>query len=57
VSAAGGLSAPVCAGEIGSGAVSANDVGVDEVRFIEFDGRWWIVHIGLHDPGTVQLAR
>ena len=45
-------------GEIGSGEVGANDVGVDEFRFIEFDGRWWIVHIELsHDPGTVQLAR
>jgi len=46
------------AGEIGSGEVGANDVGVDEFRFIEFDGRWWIVHIELsHDPGSVQLAR
>ena len=45
-------------GEIGSGEVGANDVGADEFRFIEFDGRWWIVHIELsHDPGTVQLAR
>jgi hypothetical protein len=46
------------AGEIGSGEVGANDVGVDKFRFIEFGGRWWIVHIELsHDPGTVQLAR
>jgi hypothetical protein len=31
---------------------------IDEFRYIEFDGRWWIVHIELsHDPGTVQLAR
>jgi hypothetical protein len=45
-------------GDIGSGEVGATDVGVDEFRFIEFDGRWWIVHIELsHDPGTVQLAR
>ena len=45
-------------GEIGSGEVGANDVGADEFRFIEFDRRWWIVHIELsHDPGTVQLAR
>jgi hypothetical protein len=45
------------AGEIGSGEVGANDVA-DEFRFIEFDGRWWIVHIELsHDPGTTQLAR
>ena len=45
-------------GEIGSGEVGANDVGADEFRFIEFDGRWWIVHIELsHDPGTVHLAR
>ena len=30
----------------------------DEFRFIEFDGRWWIVYIGLsHDPGAVRLAR
>jgi hypothetical protein len=44
--------------DIGSGQVGANDVGVDEFRFVEFDGRWWIVHIELsHDPGTVQLAR
>ena len=48
-----------CGGdEIGSGEVGANDVGADEFRFIEFDGRWWIVHIELsHDPGTVRLAR
>jgi hypothetical protein len=46
------------AGEIGSGEMGANDVGVDEFRFIEFDGRWWIVHIELSpDPGTLQLAR
>jgi hypothetical protein len=46
------------AGEIGSGEVGADDIGVDEFRFIEFDGRWWIVHIELsHDPGIVQLAR
>jgi hypothetical protein len=46
------------AGEFGSGEVGANDVGVDEFRFIEFGGRWWIVHIELsHDPGTVELAR
>jgi hypothetical protein len=45
-------------GDIGSGEVGATDVGVDEFRFIEFDGRWWIVHIELsHDSGTVQLAR
>jgi hypothetical protein len=42
------------AGDIGV----ANDVGVDEFRFVMFDGRWWIAHIELsHDPGTVQLAR
>jgi hypothetical protein len=46
------------AGEMGSGEMAANDIGVDEFRFIEFDERWWIVHIELsHDPGTVQLAR
>jgi hypothetical protein len=46
------------AGEIGSGEVGANDAVADEFRFIEFDGRWWIVDIELsHDPGTVQLAR
>jgi hypothetical protein len=46
------------AGDIGSGEVGANDLGVDEFRFVEFDGRWWIVHIELsHDPGTVRLAR
>ena len=46
------------AGELGSGEVGANDAGVDEFQFIEFDGRWWIVHIDLsHEPGTVQLAR
>ena len=45
-------------GEIGSGEVVANDVGADEFRFIEFDGRWWIVYLELsHDAGTVQLAR
>jgi hypothetical protein len=39
--------------DIGSGEVGGNDVGVDEFRFVEFDGRWWIVHIELfHDPGT-----
>ena len=44
--------------DIGSGQVGASEVGVDEFRFVEFDGRWWIVHIELsHDPGTVQLAR
>ena len=51
------------AGEIGSGEVGANKVGADDVeadefRFIEFDGRWWIVHIELsHDAGAVRLAR
>jgi hypothetical protein len=46
------------AGEIGSGEAGANDAGADEFRFIEFDGRWWIVHIELsHDPATLQLAR
>jgi hypothetical protein len=46
------------ASEIGSGEARANGVGADEFRFIEFDGRWWIVHIELsHDPGTVRLAR
>ena len=45
------------AGDIG-GEVGANDVEVDEFRFVQFDGRWWIVQIELsHDPGTVQLAR
>jgi len=45
-------------GGIGSGEVGANDVGADEFRFIEFDGRWWIVHLELsRDPGIVQLAR
>ena len=45
------------AGDIGSGEVGANDVA-DEFRFIEFDGRWWIVYIELsHDTGSVQLAR
>ena len=44
--------------EIGSGEVGATDVGVDEFRFIEFDGRWWIVNIELfRDPGTLQLGR
>ena len=43
---------------LGSGQVGASDVAVDEFRFVEFDGRWWIVHIELsNDPGTVQLAR
>jgi hypothetical protein len=47
-----------CAGEVGSGEPGANDVGADEFRFVEFDGRWWIVHIALsHDPGNLQLAR
>jgi hypothetical protein len=46
------------AGKIGFAKAGANRVGTDEFRFIEFDGRWWIVHIELsHDPGTVQLAR
>jgi hypothetical protein len=46
------------AGVVGSGETGGNDTGADEFRFIEFDGRWWIVHIELsHDPGTVQLAR
>jgi hypothetical protein len=46
------------AGDIGAGEVGVSDAGVDEFRFVEFDGRWWIVHIELsHDPGTVQLAR
>jgi hypothetical protein len=45
-------------GDVGSGEVGANDVGVDEFRFVEFDGRWWIVHLELsQDHGTVQLAR
>ena len=45
-------------GNIGSGEAGANEAGADEFRFIEFDGRWWIVHLELsHDPGTVQLAR
>jgi hypothetical protein len=45
-------------GQVGSGEPRANDAGADEFRFIEFDGRWWIVHIELsHDPGTLQLAR
>ena len=44
--------------DLGSGKVGASDVEVDEFRFVEFDGRWWIVHIELsNDPGTVQLAR
>lgn len=52
-------SVPGCgAGEIGSGKAGANHAGADEFRFIEFDGRWWIVHIELsHDPATLQLAR
>ena len=45
----------------GAGEAGANDVGevgMDEFRFIEFDGRWWIVHIELfYDSGTVRLAR
>ena len=46
------------AGDIGSGEMGANDGGVDEFRFVEFDGRWWIVHLELsQDHGTVQLAR
>ena len=46
------------ANEVGSAESGANDAGVDEFRFIEFDGRWWMVHIELsHDPGTLQLAR
>jgi hypothetical protein len=47
-----------CGAGDGSGEVGANAVGVDEFRFIEFGGRWWILHIELsHDPGTVPLAR
>ena len=43
------------AGEIRSGQAGANDAGADEFRFIEFAGRWWIVHIELsHDPATLQ---
>lgn len=34
----------------GAGEFGANDVGTDEFRFIEFDGRWWIVHIELSRP-------
>jgi hypothetical protein len=46
------------AGEVGAGEAGGNDAGADEFRFIEFDRRWWIVHIELaHDPGTLQLAR
>ena len=46
------------AGEIGRGEIGANEAGTDEFRFIEFDGRWWIVYIELsRDPGAVQLAR
>jgi hypothetical protein len=46
------------ADDIGGGEVGVNHVGLDEFRFVEFDGRWWIVHIELsHDSGTVQLAR
>jgi len=46
------------AGEVGSDEAGGKDAGADEFRFIEFDGRWWTVHIELsHDPGTVQLAR
>jgi hypothetical protein len=46
------------AGKIGSGKMRGTDVGVDEFRFIEFDGRWWIVHLELsYDPASVQLAR
>jgi hypothetical protein len=42
----------------GAGEIGANEIGTDEFRFIEFDGRWWIVYIALSpDPGAVQLAR
>jgi hypothetical protein len=42
----------------GASEFGANEVGTDEFRFTEFDGRWWIVHIDLsHDPEAVRLAR
>ena len=41
------------ASEIGAGAV-----GRDEFRFIDFDGRWWIVYLELStDTAAVQVAR
>jgi len=43
------------AGEIGSIEAGANDAGTDEFRFIEFDGRWWIVHIELSRPRLYTL--
>jgi len=42
----------------GTGEIGANEGETDEFRFIEFDGRWWIVYIELsRDRGAVQLAR
>jgi hypothetical protein len=42
----------------GDGEIDTNEVGTDEFRFIEFDGRWWIVYLELsQDSGAVQLAR
>jgi len=32
------------------------EVGMDEFRFIEFDGRWWIVHIELSRPQLDTLG-
>ena len=40
------------------GETGGSDTGADEFRFIEFDGRWWIVYIELsRDSGVVRLAR
>jgi hypothetical protein len=50
---AAALVARCSAGEIGAGSV-----GRDEFRFIDFDGRWWIVYLRLsNDPAAVQIAR
>lgn len=39
-----------------TGEIGGMEVGTDEFRFIEFDGRWWIVHIELSRPQLDPLA-
>ena len=42
----------------GADEIGASAVRKDEFRFIDFDGRWWIVYLELsNDPGAVQVAR
>jgi hypothetical protein len=52
---------PTIAERVEGAELTIDDVrefGMDKFRFIEFDGRWWIVYIELSDdPGAVQLAR